>query len=438
MGQAKLRGSFEERKALANAVKFRDKDTCIICRKNKPNEMSDEHVIPDSLSGYYHIYCVCKTCNSNMGRFIDAPLVNHKLSDLYRWMNKIKGKSGKVPNPFNGVFTRDGSREKFKLIEKENGELDFKQISNEPTLTKINENEYRISCTFDLNTPLKQKKHIIKKFCKRNGFEVDEFKFIESTQALADESFQSSWEIDTKRFKLGLLKIAYEFAVEKIPTYYFDPKAIEISSILNNADVEKLDKIRMGSGLDFQLFEKLEHLFNFERKHNLWLMPLKGKLICFIKLDTLFATAIVLSNRAHIEFEQSIIGINDLDEKRFQCDTIFSYIRKNHNPSYTRFLFYVENLSKLISLKNETYSENFKYVCDLNDEPILFDENGHKLPNTFYKFLDICKCESKLENGKIINYFKFDENQKFFIKGEKTESFYQVIGFETHKKFERI
>ena len=24
------------------------------------------------------------------------------------------------------------------------------------------------------------------------------------------------------------------------------------------------------------------------------------------------------------------------------------------------------------------------------------------------------------------------------LKGEKTESFYQVIGFETHKKFERI
>jgi len=60
-------------------------DTCIICRK-ETNDFSDEHVIPDSLGGYYHIYSVCKTCNSDLGSNVDSDLVNHKFSDFQRYL----------------------------------------------------------------------------------------------------------------------------------------------------------------------------------------------------------------------------------------------------------------------------------------------------------------------------------------------------------------
>ncbi|WP_109429067.1 HNH endonuclease [Acinetobacter baumannii] len=94
MGEAKRRGTFEDRKRKSNF-------TCIICRNEKVyTERSDEHVIPDSLNGYYHIYNVCKSCNSNMGSNVDGVLLNHKITQLYRFSEQIKGKSGNLPNPF--------------------------------------------------------------------------------------------------------------------------------------------------------------------------------------------------------------------------------------------------------------------------------------------------------------------------------------------------
>ncbi|MDC5690016.1 HNH endonuclease, partial [Acinetobacter baumannii] len=93
MGEAKQRGSFEDRK---NNPNF----TCIICRKIKKNsERSDEHVIPDSLNGYYHIFSLCLICNRNLGSTVDSPLLEVKLTEFYRFVEGIKGKGGGLPNP---------------------------------------------------------------------------------------------------------------------------------------------------------------------------------------------------------------------------------------------------------------------------------------------------------------------------------------------------
>ena len=56
---------------------------CIICRENKDN-LSDEHVIPDAIGGYYHIYTVCKECNSKLGQNIDSKLVKHPFTSFMR------------------------------------------------------------------------------------------------------------------------------------------------------------------------------------------------------------------------------------------------------------------------------------------------------------------------------------------------------------------
>jgi len=78
--------------------------TCIICRTEKDEkEFSDEHVIPDALGGYYHIYTVCKNCNSILGRKVDSKLTNHIFSKYQRSALNLKGKSGKIPNPFEGT-----------------------------------------------------------------------------------------------------------------------------------------------------------------------------------------------------------------------------------------------------------------------------------------------------------------------------------------------
>jgi hypothetical protein len=40
---------------------------------------SVEHVIPDALGGRLTIACVCKPCNSRLGREVDGPVVEDDL-----------------------------------------------------------------------------------------------------------------------------------------------------------------------------------------------------------------------------------------------------------------------------------------------------------------------------------------------------------------------
>ena len=49
---------------------MRQKGYCIICHQDN-QELSDEHVIPEAIGGYYHIYNVCKDCNSKLGDHVD-------------------------------------------------------------------------------------------------------------------------------------------------------------------------------------------------------------------------------------------------------------------------------------------------------------------------------------------------------------------------------
>ncbi|PHS60708.1 HNH endonuclease [Alloalcanivorax xenomutans] len=92
---------------------------CIICRE-ETNSFSDEHVIPDALGGYYHIYTVCKDCNSDLGLRVDSKLVNHQFSHFQRYLLGLRGKSGKLPNPFSGIhqFAEDeGKKVQLRLGE---------------------------------------------------------------------------------------------------------------------------------------------------------------------------------------------------------------------------------------------------------------------------------------------------------------------------------
>lgn len=50
------------------------KGYCIICHQDN-QELSDEHVIPEAIGGYYHIYNVCKDCNSKLGDHVDNLLL---------------------------------------------------------------------------------------------------------------------------------------------------------------------------------------------------------------------------------------------------------------------------------------------------------------------------------------------------------------------------
>lgn len=334
MGQAKNRGSYEERKAQAIARKSKlPENMCIICRKEKPKEkMSDEHVIPDALGGYYHIYCVCKDCNSFLGSNVDIHLINHKFSEFYRMDKKLYGKSGKLPNPFSGHFTNEQSPGlKYKTFINENQKLDFRQVPAEPQIQKdengIIETITIVSDEKDKSTAQKQLQRILQK----NNIKEGQYETVETIRTLDNNiPFEGNFEIDIKKFKIGLLKIAYEFAVDKIPAYFYDSMAIRISHILHNADLSKIDDIKMSDGFDFKnkIFKPFEFLINFENKHILILIDVDGGLKCFIKLDDILGIIIELSKKPYLNNNtgKSLILINSLSERSAHITTLFDEI----------------------------------------------------------------------------------------------------------------
>lgn len=434
MGEAKRRGSLQERIKKANF-------TCIICRKLKESlQRSDEHVIPDSLNGYYHIYNVCKTCNSNMGASVDGVLLNHKLTELYRFSEKISGKSGKIPNPFKEITSIKGKPDiQVRMEISNNGDLIHKTVPN----VKMEKNEDGTCTSFHLSVDVKDKKLLEgmhQKIIKRNKLESANLinsDYIENI--IENPELEGKWEIDTLKFKLGLLKIAYEFAVDSISEYFNDPLAIKISEILKDSNYERISELKIGSGFDTEIFKSIENVLDIEKKrHILILLPIDQSLICFIKISNLFHIGIQLSEKTFIPFERSIIGINDLETKTFIKKSFIELMNENSGLTYIRLGYWASNNEIITSDLYEPKYSNFNYEVNSKGDPILYKKNGKKHQLSWKSLLLKQNVDMKFTNSLYIQQFSFGNDLGLFVKSIKTGSLYEIRNFELSREFSKI
>ncbi|MDK4790503.1 MAG: HNH endonuclease [Acinetobacter sp.] len=429
MGEAKRRGTFEDRKRKSNF-------TCIICRNEKVyTERSDEHVIPDSLNGYYHIYNVCKSCNSNMGSNVDGVLLNHKITQLYRFSEQIKGKSGNLPNPFKETRGIKDQPETKIRTEVSDGKLLTKFVQ-EVTFEKNEDGtikSFHISCdASDENKIEEIQKRIIKKY----GLNEAKLTTTRKIHTIENPVLEGKWEIDIHKYKMGLLKIAYEFAVDSIPKYLDDQIGLQISKILMNADYEKLDSLKMNSSFHPETFNFLEDIIDLNSpRHILILTPVSEGLICFIKLENSMHFAVHLSNNQYIEFENSIVGINDLKNKKFYKRTFSEFINSQKTQKYHRFEYFIpfnkNSHDKMLEIK----SPNFKNIDSKYGVPKLYNYAGKLLSFSLHDLLNSSNHVRSFSNNEMIVKFTFPKNLSVFVKSLKTGSLSQVIGYETSEAF---
>ncbi len=314
-------------------------EECIICRLEKLS-FSDEHVIPESLGGFYHIYSVCTKCNSKLGATVDSKLVNHTLSDFLRFHFRIKGKgkNGKIPNPFAGIYSiRNNPEKKFEIKLDSNFEI----VPYLIPLIKQNKNEKSISFSISIDACDEKKLDtIIRKIANRNKIPYESILFQEKIyKDHAPPPFIFQPSIDLHYFKLGLLKIAYEFAVDSIPSYYNDAMAMDISITLFNANYDRSTEFIIGNGFE-QNLKPLEYFLDFEsKKHYLILASLEGGLVCVIKLYMAFSITVVLSemkNHYLINEKLFLIGINDIENKSFRKLSMSELMIETRNPIYKK------------------------------------------------------------------------------------------------------
>ncbi|SMD41420.1 HNH endonuclease [Bacillus sp. JKS001846] len=409
---------------------------CIICRKNRV-EFSDEHVIPDSINGYYHIYTVCKPCNSKLGQNIDEPLTNHKFMEFQRYIMRIPGKKGIMPHPFDGINYFKGDEDtKVKLQQDKMGKITPYILPDIPR----NSLDNSFSITLDKKDEKNMDK-IINKILQRNGIPKENVSIVRNENKLIDKPIEVNLSIDTKKFKMGLLKIGYEFATENIKHYFLkDVKARTISNLLYKADFDGLDNhnLFIGNGLQKEVMIPFESLINpKEDFHYLILTSVKDLgLVCFINLFSTFFIGIHLSNKEYDIPNSMIIGINDTHEKKFKIVCPLEIVDTCYVEAPLRFVYEFNN----------QFEELDFYKAEKEGNINLYILNGH-IP-LFYKNGEIAytNCADKLKQRQLIkndlgnfkNYIITNHilDEELYVKILPSEKLFKVA--EINIELERI
>lgn len=405
---------------------------CIICRKEK-DYFNDEHVIPDSIQGYYHIDKVCVECNSKLGTNIDHTLTNHKFIEFQRHLLNIKGKSGSVPNPLKGVQTlKDDPEQKVILEVDEDGMFIPRLLPSIPDFKKD-----AITDSFTIKIDKKNEdilEIIVDKILKRNG--LDKSKII-STKSYGEKEqpwLHSTLVIDTHDFKAGILKIAYEFAVDTVPEYFNDDQAKVISQILLDADFKNLGKkvTFLGSGFDKLILQPFEHLIEFENNnHYLILFSCDMGLLCFVNLFNAFSICIKLSDKTDYFHDNLFVGKNDLTARTYKRYDITQLLQSTYTPMRYRFQHWFPNQESANEFLQMEKQPDFGYYS-VNDKIPFYDKDGNVVyENIDDKLISLSRIAKGDTKNVMITEFVLDE--ELYIRLLPSNKLYAVVSVHTEQ-----
>ena len=140
----------------------------------------------------------------------------------------------------------------------------------------------------------------------------------ERTVVQSDSEIHVRLAIDTRNYKIGLLKIAYEFAVDRIPGYMGCRDAKEIAKILRGGLFEEVERyVNIGDGLDRRIMSPFSDFLGYDGvKHYLVLVGSDTGVLCFVHLHNLFSVGVTLSTERF--GEQFEIGVNDVEKGSFR------------------------------------------------------------------------------------------------------------------------
>jgi len=398
--------------------------TCIICRKKKA-DFNDEHVIPDSIQGYYQINTVCTDCNSRMGSAIDNKLINHKFIEFQRFLFNIKGKSGSIPNPFSGTHhIMDNPDRKVVLEIDSKGSLSPRLLPIVPNLKKE-----PIVDSFIIQVDKKDEgriDEIIDKIILRNG--IDKHRLTSTKiEREVDPYISITLNIDTQDFKIGMLKMAYEFAVDNIPEYFTDEHARTISKILYKCDFKDLVKkvLFFGSGFDKEILTPFQNLISFEEKnHYLILLSTKHGLICIINLFNILSIGIRLSNSTNYLKNDLLVGKNDLDNHSFKIFNTRELIEYTFTEMSYGFEYYFSDDQSQMEFELFSSQNILSHYHD--DGHIAFYDSRGQI--VYRSILDKLNSLSSRSIGDTINEMtsEYDLEEELYIKLLPQNKFYRV------------
>lgn len=291
---------------------------CAICRRTDVR-YTKEHVIPEALGGrYVQQQMVCVNCNSELGRRVDDALVNHSLSKMFRFVHGLAGKAKNPPNPFAGEHSlRSDSTQKMRIDVGAGGRL-VPYVVTQVRREELDGGRVDVSITVDSSDKGKLEPMVRKIVNRLGGSGEEALADAKRMVVQSDSEIHVQMAIDTRNYKIGLLKIAYEFAVDRIPSYVECRNAKEIAKVLKDGLFEDVERyVNIGDGFDRRIMSPFSDFLGHDGvKHYLVLLSSDAGLLCFVHLHNLFTVGVTLTTECF--GEQFEIGVNDVEKGSFR------------------------------------------------------------------------------------------------------------------------
>lgn len=351
---------------------------CIICHQDCV-EMSDEHVIPDAIGGYIHCYKVCKNCNSHLGDNVDIHLLNHYLIKCARHIHKLKGKAKFIPNPLIGCGMLLNTGKKVRVVDKE-GVLTPQILPQSPKIADDNKSGHMI---VDINDekliPAIQQKILKKMGMKPGGVAIE---CRRDVHKIENPVVQMQVNVDLKKYKIALLKIAYECCVELFPEYENDALSQKYAKILYDVAMkvdgafDHLDEVKfVGDAFQDPLKHLLSQFIDYSNKnrHIIVYFNHDGHLCCLVKVFDIFSQFIEMSDSAYLKDGDIRLYINDFFKHNYEQLTLKDLIAKYSEVKPTVYKFDEHDMELITSLQQR---ENVAFYANKYGENLIYNKKG--------------------------------------------------------------
>lgn len=395
--------------------------SCIFCGLNK--ESSDEHVIPDSIGGVYHIYNVCKDCNGFLGEHVDCKLTNHKFMEFERLLRGIKGKSGKIPNPFgkNGILK---SGECVRI------ELDSDGKPKPYFIPKIGEiqgdfqadGKAIIHVTGDARDESAIRKAIEKKLI-RAGLPTHSLQE-NITRSEIKPEIEAKLSIDLRDFKVSLIKIAYEFTCDQISSYESSSDARYFREFLMKTEVDDnfINDRTLGNGFNHEQTSIIESIVEFNDScHYVLLSQTDIGLTCMVQIFDKFSILVKMSSE--LNFDGVRLLINNTQHNKCRVFNEAEIASKTVEHGAMRFGYYFETKEKADEFLNLERNSEFNWETVPEGNVAFFDETLSSV---------IGDVNSLFEEGKFIadygeSFLRLIPKMKLFVKILPSGNYIRVL-----------
>ncbi len=256
-------------------------------------ELTQEHIFPEAIGGALTINEVCKKHNNDLGSKIDSLLTDHWVIQLARFALKIKG-GNKLPNPFgNGVLADDPNLKVTSRVDNSRN-IVFKLL---PSITKpvVDSQSYEFTITID-ESDRENVQGIVGKIMGRQKTKSGQKEDV----LLVDQTISSSKiiknevSIDTKEYKVAMLKIIYELS------YYWLGKTFLDDSIAQSIKKSILNPNILSTDFDLAKQISLCKIRSNDEPHmHIGILnSYNGKLWCYVRVFNIFEGNVLVSEDA--------------------------------------------------------------------------------------------------------------------------------------------